>query len=130
MAGTNNTPFSPNSDLVAQLTGSGQPVPAAIAPTYVASGNTDITSVLQFTRFVPITTVTGNSTVNTSFVARAGAILHIQVNNDAANPRTITFGTGFRTTGTLTGTNSKIMLVAFASDGTTWNETARTAAIT
>lgn len=128
MAGTNNTPFSPNSDLVAQLTGSGQAIPGNPAPTYVASGNTDITSVLQYTRFVPITTATGNSTVLTSFVAKAGAPLNIQINNDASNPRTITFGTGFRSTGVVTGTNSKAILVAFVSDGTTWNEVGRTSA--
>ncbi len=123
----NNTAFSPNADITAQLTGTGQPVPGNVAATYVASGNTDITSVLQFSRFVSITTATGNSTVLTSFVSSPGGLLNLQVTNDASGARTLTFGTGFRSTGVLTGTNSKILLVQFVSDGTTWNEVARSA---
>ncbi len=123
--GINNTPFSPNPDITAQLTGTGQPVPGNVTATYVPSGNTDITSVLQFSRFVAMTTATGNSTVLTSYVPNPGAILNVQVTNDASGARTITFGTGFRATGTLVGTNSKVLLVQFISDGTTWNEVSR-----
>lgn len=123
--GVNNTAFSPNPDITAQLTGTGQPVPGNVTATYVPSGNTDITSILRFSRFVAMTTATGNSTVLTSYVPNAGGLLTVQVTNDASGARTITFGTGFRATGTLVGTNSKILLVSFASDGTTWNETGR-----
>lgn len=123
--GINNTAFSPNADITAQLTGTGQPVPGNVTVTYVPSGNTDITTILQFSRFVAMTTATGNTTVLTSFVASPGGILNVQVTNDASGARTITFGTGFRATGTLVGTNSKILLVSFVSDGTTWNESSR-----
>jgi hypothetical protein len=112
-------------DFVAQITGSGVPIPGAIAPTYVSGGNTDITAVLQQTRFILITTATGNSTVLTNAVPRAGALVAIQINNDSGGARTITFGTGFRPTGTLVGTASKAYVVLFFSDGTTLNECSR-----
>jgi len=112
-------------DFVAQLTGSGVPIPGTIAPTYVSGGTTDITATLQQTRFVNITTATGNTTVSTSAVPRAGAVVLIQVNNDSGGARTITFGTGFRPTGTLVGTSSKAYVLMFVSDGTTLNECSR-----
>lgn len=123
-----NTAFSPNPDLTCQLTGSGQSVPGAVAATYVASGSTDITALLQYSRFVLITTATGNSSVISSFVPASGAILNIQIANDSGGARTITFSTGFRATATVVGTASKIILVQFVSDGTTWNEVARSSA--
>ena len=113
-------------DVVAQMTGTGAPFPFSIAPAYVASGNTDVTSVLAVSSFALITTATGNTTVlMPTATFRAGTIKTLQFNNDASNPRTITFGTGFRSTGVLTGTNSKIMLIQFISDGTTLNECGR-----
>lgn len=124
----NNTPFSPNADLTAQLTGSGQPVPGTVLATYVASGNTDITPLLQYTRYVRIVTATGNSTVITSFVASPGGILLVQIDNDSGGARTITFSTGFRATATVVGTASKAFGLVFVSDGTNWIEFARSAA--
>lgn len=125
--GLNNTAFSPNADMTAQITGSGQPVPGTLAPTYVASGSTDITAILQYSRYVEITTATGNSTVISSFVSTDGGRLVISIANDASGARTITFGTGFRSTGTVVGTASKVILVEFVSDGSTWNELCRSA---
>lgn len=125
MAGTNNTAFTPNADVVAQITGTGNKVPFTTAGTYVASGNTDLTAIFAVSSFATLTTATGNSTVITSGTYNAGAIKTLQVTNDATGPRTLTFGTGFRSTGVLTGTNSKILLVQFISDGTTLNECGR-----
>ena len=129
-----NTAFSPNPDLVAQVTGSGQPAPGAgttgLAPTYASS--IELAPTLQYSRFVAINTTSGvgNATITAAYVAQAGARLVVQINNDAGGARTITFSTGFRSTGTVTGTASKAIVVGFCSDGTTWNETSRTTALT
>lgn len=111
--------------MLAQMTGSGAKVPFATLGTYVASGNTDLTAIFAVSTYASLVTATGNTTVITSGTYNAGAIKTILVTNDAANPRTLTFGTGFRSTGVLTGTNSKIMLIQFLSDGTTLNEVSR-----
>lgn len=125
-----NTAFSPNPDLVAQVTGSGQPAPGAgttgLAPTYASS--IELAPTLQYSRFVAINTTSGvgNATITAAYVAQAGARLVVQINNDAGGARTITFSTGFRVTGTVVGTASKAIVVIFCSDGTTWNEASRT----
>jgi hypothetical protein len=129
-----NTAFSPNPDLVAQVTGSGQPAPGAgstgLAPTYASS--IELAPTLQFSRFIAINTTSavGNATLTAAYVPQAGARLVIQINNDASAARTITFSTGFRTTGTVVGTASKAIVVTFCSDGTTFNEASRTTALT
>lgn len=128
-----NTAFSPNPDFTAQITGSGVTVAGVsgtgIAPTYASS--IELASYLQSTRFIVINTTSavGNATLTAAYVPQAGARLVIQTNNDASGARTITFSTGFRVTGTVTGTASKAILVTFCSDGTTWNEASRTTAI-
>jgi len=128
-----NTAFSPNPDFVAQITGSGVTAPGqgttGIAPTYASS--IELAPTLQFSRFVAINTTSavGNATITAAYVPQAGARLVIQINNDASGARTITFSTGFRVTGTVTGTASKAILVTFCSDGTTWNEASRTTAL-
>ena len=128
-----NTAFSPNPDFTAQITGSGVTVAGVsgtgITPTYASS--IELAPYLQSTRFIAINTTSavGNSTLTAAYVPQAGARLVIQTNNDASGARTITFSTGFRVTGTVTGTASKAILVTFCSDGTTWNETSRTTAI-
>jgi hypothetical protein len=122
-----NTAFTPNPDLTAQITGSGNGVPGTVAATYVASGTTDVTAILAYSRYVEITTATGNSTVATSGTYPKGARVAFQIFNDAGGARTITFGTGFRATATVVGTASKVILVEFVSDGTTLNELARSA---
>ena len=136
MAGIKNTPFTFDSDIVAQLSGTGNATPGYNGPATTGAGVTPVYAAtialepfLQKSRFINIVTTNavGNSTLTTAFVANAGSQLNIQVANDAISPRTITFGTGFRSTGVLTGTNSKILLVEFCSDGTTWNESGRSA---
>jgi len=136
MAGIKNTPFTPDADITAQITGTGQPTPgftgaasigAGITPVYAAS--IELAPFLQKSRNIQINTTSGvgNATLTAAFVPASGSTLIIQVNNDATAARTITFGTGFRPTGTVVGTNSKAILVSFTSDGTTWNEKARSA---
>jgi hypothetical protein len=58
-----------------------------------------------------------------------GAYVTIKFVGSATNTEVITFGTGFKSTGTLTVGNatSNIYTVTFVSDGTTWLEVARTA---
>lgn len=121
--GINNTAFSPNPDKLAQLTNSGQPVPGSVSPTYAATVALD--AFLNYSTFVKMT-LTGALTL-TAAVGNAGAILNIQLTSDGTG-RTTTFGTGFRSTGTLAGTASQTMGIIFVSDGTTWNEMSRTTA--
>lgn len=136
MAGIKNTPFTPDADLVAQLTGTGNATPGYNGPSTIGAGVTpvyaatiELSPFLQKSRFVLISTTSavGNSTLTTAFVPPAGSQLNIQIANDASGARTITFSTGFRSTGVVTGTNSKIIVVQFVSDGTTWNESGRSA---
>ena len=128
--GLQNTVFDPNADKVAQLTGSGNvaagnPNKGGITPTYAATIALD--AFIPYTSFIAITTTSaiGNASLTTATVAQPGAILNIQINNDASGARTITFSTGFRPTGTLVGTASKAYVVQFISDGTTYNEVSR-----
>ncbi len=123
-SGVTNTAFSPNPDKVAQLTGSGRPVPGSVTPTYAAT--VDLNSYLGYSTFIAMT-LTGALTLTASNVAAAGAILNIQLTSDGTG-RTATFSTGFRVTGTLAGTASQTMGIIFVSDGTTWNEMSRTTA--
>ncbi len=76
-------------------------------------------------------TVTGNQTL-TSTVPPAGSRCSLIVLTSGTNSFTITFGTGFKTTGTLaTGAaDAKVFVVRFVSDGTNLYEAGRTAAMT
>jgi hypothetical protein len=124
-----NTTFSPNPDLTAQITGSGASVPGSVSPTYAATQA--IASILQYSRFVLIAgvnSVSATTTITTTFVAKAGARLAVQV-NAAGGTVTATFSTGFRVTGTAAPTIGTSLLVDFVSDGTTWNEIGRSAAV-
>ena len=75
---------------------------------------------------IKFTTVhaTGNTTINASF-PKAG-LLTIIATNDATSGKVITFGTGFKSTGTLTGTVNKTAVVQFVCDGTSYWEISRT----
>ena len=70
------------------------------------------------------------STINAASVPRAGYCLQISFTTDGTGGNVITFGTGFKTTGTytLTGAN-KYFQIAFISDGTYLIELSRTAAV-
>lgn len=120
-SGSGNSAFSPNADFTAQITGSGQPCVNYTA-TYVASGNTNVTSLLQTTRAILVTTATGNTTMlaSNSVVPFGGRVV-FQINNDSGGARTITWGNGFRSNTTTVGIASKAQLVEFMSDGTTLN---------
>jgi len=131
--GLNNTAFTPNADKVAQLTGSGNtaagnPNNGGISPTYAATVALD--AFIPFTTFIALTTTSavGNASLTVATIPQPGARLVIQINNDSGGARTITFSTGFRSTGTVVGTASKAILVEFVSDGTTYNEIGRTSA--
>jgi hypothetical protein len=68
---------------------------------------------------------TGNTTINASSGGTAGQHISIIIVNDATSGKTITFGTNFRSAGTVAGTVSKAATVQFVSDGTSWFEVSR-----
>jgi hypothetical protein len=72
---------------------------------------------------------TGNATINASSAGTAGQFMWVLIANDATSGKVITFGTNFKSSGTLTGTASKTITVAFISDGTAWYETLRSPAV-
>lgn len=126
--GVNNTAFSPNSDKVAQITGSGQPV--AGATTLVLAATIALDSYQVYSNFFSLTNTAGISavTVTSGYIPSAGAQMEIQFNQFSGGAGALTFGTGFRSTGTLTPGSAKARLVEFISDGTTWNEGGRSSA--
>lgn len=76
-----------------------------------------------------ITTVsTAAITFNSSGTQRAGDFWIFIITCDATPGRVVTFGTGFKSTGTLALVASKISTIMFASDGTNWCEIARVTA--
>jgi len=123
--GVNNTAFSPNADFTAQITGSGQPVPGAVAATLAATIAID--SLVMTTKFITITNTAGTSAVSVTcgLIPNAGGRLVIQFNEYSGGSGALTFSTGFRSTGTLTPGSAKARLVEFVSDGTTYNEVSR-----
>ena len=70
-------------------------------------------------------TMTGNATLNATSGGVAGQRLTLIITNDATSPRTLTFGTHFRSSGSLVGTTSMAATVSFSSDGTSLFETNR-----
>lgn len=75
-------------------------------------------------------TPTGTLAINAASLQPGGEIV-IVVTTSGASSYTITFGTNFKSTGTLaTGTSSgKVFTICFACDGVNWNETGRTTAM-
>ncbi len=65
---------------------------------------------------------TGSVTINALSAGQTGQILTLLIENDATSGKVITFGTNFRSVGTLTGIVSKGSTIAFMSDGTNWIE--------
>ena len=129
--GINNTAFSANADLVSQITGTGEPVPGALSPTYAATQALE--AVLQYTRYVEIlgsNTTSATTTITTKFVSTPGGRLIVIVKADASGTVTATLSTGFKVTGTVAATSSTNFPVEFVSNGTAWVELCRpTAAI-
>ena len=126
--GIANTTFDPNGDLVAQISGMGNPVSGAVVATLAATIALD--ALMMTTRFISITNTSAISavTVTTAVGANPGARLVIQFNQYSGGSGALTFGTGFRPTGTATPSSAKALLVEFVSDGTTWNEVGRSVA--
>lgn len=70
------------------------------------------------------------ATINADSVV-AGREIALVITTSGTNSFTLTFGTNFKSTGTLaTGTSTgKVFVIRFVSDGTNWNETSRTTAM-
>jgi len=75
-------------------------------------------------------TVGEAETVNISGSQLAGQELTLILVQDSGSGRVITFGTGFKSAGTITLTTSETSVVSFRSDGTNFYETGRIAGIT
>lgn len=75
-------------------------------------------------------TPTGNLTIN-AVGGGAGQTCSFSITSSGMYPYTITFGTHFKSTGTLsTGSVAgKVFVIEFQNDGTNWNEVARTTAM-
>jgi hypothetical protein len=54
-----------------------------------------------------------------------GQELYLKIDNDTDANRTITFGSMFKVTGTLTGSTAATAMLHFISDGTAFWETSR-----
>lgn len=67
-------------------------------------------------------------TVNCSGTQKIGQTITCQILDSGG--RTITFGTGFKASDTIAGTNGKTATITFRSDGTNFYELSRTLAIT
>lgn len=72
-----------------------------------------------------------DETINVATVPATGQRIIIRILTSGATSRTLTFGTNFKSTGTLaTGvTTAKTFIIEFVSDGTNFNEISRTVAM-
>lgn len=95
-----------------------------------ALGNTGTVSLDPALGDVFSTTPSGDMTINAAS-ALLGARVSVVVTTSGTTPRTLTFGTSFKSTGTLsTGASSaKVFTVSFIGDGTNLNEVSRTTAM-
>ena len=94
------------------------------ALTYASPTSVDVTLNSCFT----VTTVnaTGSVTFNATAGGTTGQQLEILITNDATSAKTITFGSNFKSTGTLTASAaSRQTTITFRSDGTNFLETGR-----
>lgn len=127
---SNNTPFTPNADKIAQMTGSGNPVAVSPVPTFAAA--VSLTTILvagTFARVPGVNATSATCTLTTAYVAPAGARCAVMCGSVAAGTVTYTFGTGFKVSGTAAATTLTYMTVNFISDGTNWIEMGRSLAI-
>jgi hypothetical protein len=93
-------------------------------PTYASSITLDTTAANNF--FITTTSAVGNATLTPSTINPAGQQIQIVITGDATAVRTITFGTGFLSTGTISTVQSKTVVIDFTSNGTAYVETGRT----
>ncbi len=119
-----NAAISSTLSVTGNITGGAQ-----IAGKYTALAN-GATAMALATNAVVKVTPTATATYTTT-VAPAGSRASIIVLTSGTSSYTITFGTGFTTTGTLaTGTvTAKTFVIDFVSDGTSMIETSRTTAM-
>ena len=68
----------------------------------------------------------GNATLNMTHAGQKGQEIYLKLDNDTDASRTITFGTPFKVTGTLTGSTAASAILHFISDGTSFWEVSRT----
>lgn len=109
-------------DQSATITGRLVETPSAL--TYASPTSVDVTLASVYT----VTTVnaTGSVTFNATAGGTAGQQMTILITNDATSAKTITFGTNFLSTGTLTASAaSRHTSITFCSNGTSWFETGR-----
>ena len=100
---------------------SGSMVTGALkALTYATSIDVDMDEGNAFTL-----TTTGDCTVNASN-GFAGQRVTFIITDDATGGHQVTFGTNFKSNGTLSGTANQAATVDFAYDGTSWYEVSRT----
>jgi len=114
-------------------------VPVDVAGAVLASGNitggynnpANGTTTMAFGSFNVVKVTPNASATYTTTIPAAGTRLTLIVLTSGTNSYTITFGTGFKTTGTLvTGTTSaRYFNISFVSDGSNVIETGRTVAI-
>lgn len=95
-----------------------------------ALGNTGTVSLNPALGDVFTTAPSGDMTINAAS-ALLGSRVSVVVTTPNTTSRTLTFGTNFKTTGTLaTGTvASKVFTISFVGDGTNLNEVSRTTAM-
>lgn len=126
--GINNTPFSPNADKTAQLTGSGQPVPGAVVAILAATIALDPYQI--YSNYVSITNTSGVAavTVTSGAIASPGGLLFVRFSQYSGGSGALTFGTGFKPTGTVTPDSTKAIVVGFVSNGVTYDEFSRSVA--
>jgi hypothetical protein len=100
---------------------------AAVAETYAATVSIDTTK--PFHRIAGSNATSATATFNASTHGNDGDDLTIEVTSDSGGTCTITFGTNFKSSGTLAVTASHYASVWFTSDGTNWKEQSRSAII-
>lgn len=100
---------------------------AAVAEAYAATVSIDTTK--GFHRIAGANGTAAAATFNASTTGADGDELLIEVTSTAAGTCTITFGTNFKSSGTLAVTASHYASVWFVSDGTNWKEEGRSAII-
>ena len=85
----------------------------------------------QLDLYIVVKNLINANTTMTTLVASPGSRADIIIVTNGTTSRTVTFGTGFKTTGTLaTGTVSgKYFVISFVSDGSFMIETSRTVAM-
>jgi hypothetical protein len=68
----------------------------------------------------------GNATITLTSPGEKGQEMYLKIDNDTDADRTITFGSMFKVTGTLTGSTAASAILHFISDGTAFWEVSRT----